>query len=90
MSAPDKPLEATNTDALERGQGNGVVLAKLRQLYCELFDHDGYGEMRVEMRILRRGQKEVIIHCGKQYRYVVDIAPRPRGGPRDEGLATGA
>jgi len=51
---------------------NATVKLKLAQLYEELFLHDGFGEMRVEMRILKRGQKEVIIHCGKQYRYVVD------------------
>ncbi len=51
---------------------NKEILEKLQQLYREIFAHDGYGDLRVEMRILRRGQKEVIIHCGKQYRYVVD------------------
>lgn len=53
---------------------NATVLAKLNELYNEAFAHDGYAEIRVEMRILRRGQKEVILHCGKQYRYVVDYA----------------
>lgn len=53
---------------------NASVLAKLNELYNEAFAHDGYAEIRVEMRILRRGQKEVILHCGKQYRYVVDYA----------------
>ncbi|WP_153117622.1 hypothetical protein [Rhodocyclus tenuis] len=53
---------------------NATVLAKLNDLYNEAFAHDGYAEIRVEMRILRRGQKEVILHCGKQYRYVVDYA----------------
>ncbi len=48
------------------------VMERLMDLYAELFCHDGYGEIRIEMRILRRGQKEVILHCGKQYRYVLD------------------
>ena len=86
MSGTGNPIDVTAGKDIELGQGNSVVLAKMRQLYCELFDHDGYGEMRVEMRILRRGQKEVIIHCGKQYRYVVDMVPRSSG---DE-LATGS
>ena len=85
MTETGKMLEPAGGD-IERYEGNSVVLAKLRQLYCELFDHDGYGEMRVEMRILRRGQKEVIIYCGKQYRYVVDSVPRTGGG----GLASGS
>jgi hypothetical protein len=34
--------------------------------------HDGFGDIRVEVRILKRKQKEVILHCGKQYRYVID------------------
>lgn len=51
---------------------NSAVLAKIQELYKNLFDHNGYGELKVEMKILKKGQKEVIIHCGKQYRYVVD------------------
>ena len=50
---------------------NGEVKKTIASLYDELFTHDGYGEMRIDMRILRKGQKEVIIHCGKQYRFVV-------------------
>ncbi|MCG8429321.1 MAG: hypothetical protein MI754_18370 [Chromatiales bacterium] len=52
---------------------NQDVLNKFAQLYGELFSHDGYADMRVEMKILRRGQKEIIIHCGRQYRYIVDF-----------------
>ena len=54
---------------------NGPVLTKLNDLYHEALAHDGFAEIRVEIRILRRGQKEVILHCGKQYRFVVDYAP---------------
>mgnify|MGYP000844341613 CR=1 FL=1 len=58
---------------------NQEVLAQLERLYYEVYAHDGYGDIRVEMRILRRGQKEVIIHCGKQYRFVVDYAREDPG-----------
>jgi hypothetical protein len=51
------------------------VLSDLMAIYHEAFCHDGYADFRVEMRILRRGQKEVIIHYGKQYRRVVDFEP---------------
>lgn len=50
------------------------ILTKVQTLYAELIAHDGFGELRIEVRLLRRGQKEIIIHCGKQYRYVVDDA----------------
>ncbi|MDO9162054.1 MAG: hypothetical protein Q8N35_01105 [Methylococcaceae bacterium] len=46
---------------------------KLESLFDELLRHDGFGDLRLEMRLLKRGQKEVIIYCGKQYRYVVDF-----------------
>jgi hypothetical protein len=55
---------------------NQEVLNRFVRLYEEVFSHDGYGEIRVEMKILRKGQKEVILHCGKQYRFVVDYADR--------------
>lgn len=45
---------------------------KLLLLLDEIIKHDGFGEIRIEVSILKRKQKEVIIHCGKQYRFVVD------------------
>ncbi len=52
---------------------NEQILKQFEALYREVFEHDGYGDIRVEMKLMRRGQKEVIIHCGKQYRFVVDF-----------------
>lgn len=46
---------------------------KLQSLFDEIIEHDGFGEIRVEVNILKRKQKEVILHCGKQYRFVVDV-----------------
>lgn len=65
--------------------------ACLLALFDELFEHDGFGALHVEMRILRRGQKEVILDCGKQYRFVVDFENgHGRAGRRAEsGLPGG-
>ncbi len=49
------------------------IREKLVALYDEIFSHDGYGRLEVDIRILRRGQKEVILRCGKEYRFVVDF-----------------
>lgn len=48
------------------------VKSKLMELLDDVLLHDGFGEIRVEVKILKRQQKEVILHCGKQYRFVVD------------------
>ncbi len=48
------------------------IKSKLLELVDDILAHDGYGDIRVEVRILKRQQKEVILHCGKQYRYVID------------------
>ncbi len=53
---------------------NDQVLEQFNRLYREVFAHEGHGTIMVEMKILHRGQKEVIIDCGKQYRFVVDFA----------------
>lgn len=63
----DKAVKKTST--------NKEIKAKLLELYDEIFAHNGYGEIKIEMRILHRGQKEIIIHCGKQYRFVVNYRP---------------
>jgi hypothetical protein len=47
--------------------------AKLLGLLDEVLAHDGFGSIRVDVRLLKKGQKEVILDCGKQYRFVVDI-----------------
>lgn len=51
------------------------VKDKLGQLVDDLFHHDGYGQIQVDMRLLKRGQKEVILRCGKEYRFVVSFQP---------------
>ena len=48
------------------------ILGKIQELYEELFQHNGFGEMQLQMRFLKRGQKEIIIRCGKDYRYTVN------------------
>ena len=51
---------------------NAAVHEKLLAVYDALYRHNGFGEMSVEVRILKKQQKEVLIRCGKQYRFVVD------------------
>ena len=66
-------METNIKEASSRLMDKGKdVKAKILELYDEIFAHNGYGEINVDMRILKRGQKEIIIHCGKQYRFVVD------------------
>lgn len=50
------------------------VRSKLIELLDDVLKHDGFGDIHVEVKILKRRQKEVILHCGKQYRFVVDMA----------------
>jgi len=59
--------------ALKKLSTNKEVKDKLLEVYDEIFAHNGYGEIKVDMRILHRGQKEIIIYCGKQYRFVVNF-----------------
>ena len=40
------------------------VKKRMDALYNMLVEHDGYGEMRLDFKILKKGQKEIIIHCG--------------------------
>jgi hypothetical protein len=60
-------MKTTHTDSHSES-----VKSKLLELLDEVLLHDGFGDIRVEVKILKRRQKEVILHCGKQYRFVVD------------------
>jgi hypothetical protein len=66
---------------------NDAVHEKLLAVYDALYRHNGFGEMAVEVRILKKFQKEVIIKSGKQYRFVVDWmnAARPAHGQPPPG-----
>jgi hypothetical protein len=55
---------------------NEQVKKKLLDVFDDVFSHDGYGNFTVSVRILKREQKEVVIDCGKQYRYVLDYKPQ--------------
>ena len=80
-------LETKGSAVRARG-GNAEILTLVGRLYFDLFEHDGFGELSIEVRLLKRGQKEVIVRCGKQYRFVVDYDPSAlRDGP---GSETGA
>lgn len=67
--------EITETEQIMNTQHNNEhqqAKEKLTQLFDDVLTHDGFGEIRVEVKILKRKQKEIILHCGKQYRFVVD------------------
>jgi hypothetical protein len=48
-----------------------LVQDKLITLFREILAHPGFGELRVDVKILRKEQKEVVFSCGKQYRFVL-------------------
>lgn len=56
--------------AVDKSDPSYPLKHKLLTLVDDVLSHDGYGDIRVEVKILKRHQKEVILHCGKQYRFV--------------------
>lgn len=49
------------------------ILKKLSGIYWDLFNHTGYGTIKIYMRFLKKDQKEIVINYGKDFRYVVDF-----------------
>jgi len=72
-SAKNKPAYNPEQTIIMNDVTNNDVKSRFSELYDELFRHDGYGRIELEMKILRRGQKEIILRCGKEYRYVIDF-----------------
>ncbi|MCK5228850.1 MAG: hypothetical protein KAR13_01200 [Desulfobulbaceae bacterium] len=72
----------------EMTSSNSEIKKKLAALYDELFRHEGYGRIEVDMKILRRGQKEVVLRCGKEYRFVVDFPEKPEQAGKVTSLAS--
>ncbi len=38
-------------------QEHAQIMDKIRELYCDLFHHDGFGELKVEMKFLKKNKK---------------------------------
>lgn len=78
-SKPDE--RATTGVAMLRSAEVRRLRATLATVLDDLLLHDGYGHIQIDMKILKRGQKEVVIACGKEYRFVIDYAnPRTEEG----------
>jgi hypothetical protein len=74
---------------LQQTDQHQEIKKKLMDLYTEIFQHEGYGSLRVEMRFLKRGQKEIVLICGKEYRYVVDYPAEAASASRQAGTPEG-
>lgn len=55
--------------------------SRLLYLFDHLFEYDGFGHLELDMRLLKRGQKEVLIRCGREYRYVLDYCNPGKSNP---------
>lgn len=54
---------------------------RLNALLDDYLLHDGWGHLEMDMKILSRHQKEVVIRAGREYRFVVDFQNAPAIGP---------
>lgn len=46
---------------------------QLNKIVDEYLMHDGWGHFEMDMKILTRHQKEVILRAGREYRFVIDF-----------------
>ena len=58
-------------DVIEDGEEKAKE--KLLNSFDYLLSHNGSGHLEVNTKILKRGQKEIIIQCSSCHRYVVDM-----------------
>ena len=59
--------------------GQEIAKAKLLNSFDYLLSHNGSGHLEVNTKILKRGQKEIIIQCSRCHRYVVDMKEEEGG-----------
>ncbi len=74
INDPRKSAGCDKIEEHDNAEDNGISQAeeKLIELFHELFAHRGYGQLEVFMRILKRGQKEIVLRMGKEFRFVVN------------------
>ncbi len=55
------------------GEGVKRLKSQLNDLVDEYLLHDGWGHLEMDMKILARQQKEVVLKAGREYRYIIDF-----------------
>lgn len=74
---------------------NLIFLEKFFDLYQDLIKHDGYSELNIKISQVNRKQKQVKIHCGREYTFdvhmtniaaphrykIIDTTPHMYSGP---------
>lgn len=79
-----KSKDADKNSLVQRNPEAAAAWEKLGELFEDVLGHSGFGEIRVEVRWLSKGRKEIILASGKQYRFIVSNlqapdAPEPHG-----------
>ncbi len=59
-------------DATKGDNAADAARRKVLELFDEIFAFGGFGGLRVEIKLMKRGQKEIIISGEKQHRFVAD------------------
>ena len=59
--------------------GEEKAKEKLLNSFDYLLNHNGSGHLEVNTKILKRGQKEIIIQCSRSHRFVVDMKEEEGG-----------
>ena len=52
---------------------NLEFLNKFISLYQDLIAHDGFSDMEVTIRLVKRNKKEVCLKCGREYRFPIIV-----------------
>jgi hypothetical protein len=69
---PPAPSEA-------RWAGLEAAESKLMELFRGMVDHNGHSELRVEVKPLKKGRKNVVMSSGKDYHFVLKPVQPPVG-----------
>ena len=63
----------------ENEDGQEKAKEKLLNSFDYLLSHNGSGHLEVNTKILKRGQKEIVIQCSRCHRFVVDMKEEEGG-----------
>ena len=72
MSENNGSAGPARTDTQSGGwQGLDRAEAKLMELFRGMADHNGFSELRVEVNLLKKGKKDVVLSSGKDFHFVL-------------------
>jgi len=74
-----------NNNGNNRWVGLDAAEAKLMELFRGMVAHNGVSKLQIEVKLLKKGRKNVVLSSGKDYHFVLKPVQKTAQTPMEDG-----